>query len=64
MKDRDKMKGKAKTKKDVYWKQYKHLRKKVTFKIRRIKKKYFIEKLGAKSAMNFPFPIDECKRVA
>ena len=48
MKDRDKMKSKAKTKKqDVYWKQYKHLRNKVTFEIRRVKKQYFIEKLGA-----------------
>lgn len=48
MKDRDKMKSKAKNKKEeIYWKQYRHLRNKVTFEIRRAKKKYYMEKLGS-----------------
>ena len=47
IKQRDKMKRKAKnTKLDLHWKEYKRLKNKVTFEIRKSKKNYYSEKLA------------------
>ena len=47
IKERDKMKERAKMKKSqVYWKEYKRLKNKVTLEIRKNKKKYYLEQLS------------------
>ena len=57
MKKRDKMKEKAKIdNKDVYWKEYRQLTNKVTFENRKLKRKYFIEKLTETIDRNQTWP--------
>ena len=53
MKHRDKMKLKAKRKNDdELWKQYKHLKNKVTTEIRKVKRKYICDKLSNETNRN------------
>ena len=67
MKNRDKIKLKAKRKNyDELWKQYKHLKNKVTTEIRKAKRKYICDKLSNETKRNeswktLKFLMGKCK---